>query len=365
MPITGLTVSRRVGVLMAPAPSEILPAFALADAPLFSPKLPITRFHGSKAGQAAGGGWGGGLQRGTGAGRRRQVLHPWHLQALLAWRGFSVFSREYDARRCQAELPASKMVKKISFSSACLVFQHVKARLRWHEGRSQSQRDSQRRRPRRVGTHRGLCRDGWTGRAGPAPLGQRAREGSPEGKETESVGPASSARACCIPAHRQESSPEGAAPLSTSPPASRSRSFLRGSPARAPAASSGRRLSGAGRAGGARARRGAAPPPGAGWGRQRRRGLRLPPAASRRGARSGAAAGSAHHPAAAREPGTRTEVTAGAFRGVIGSVRGCPPARARRYRRAPSLPGRGAAAKLLGPLGRRLPRASSGAAPGR
>lgn len=34
MPITGLTVSQRVTALMAPPPSEILPAFALADGPL-------------------------------------------------------------------------------------------------------------------------------------------------------------------------------------------------------------------------------------------------------------------------------------------------------------------------------------------
>lgn len=135
-------------------------------------------------------------------------MQPWHCR--LFWRGeVSLFPAVNTMQGgVRLRLPASMMVKKNSFSSACLVFQDVKAWLRWHEARSQSQRDGQRRRPRRVGTHRGLCRDGRTGRAGPAPLGQRIREGSPEGKGMESVGPASSARACCIPAHRQENTPE-------------------------------------------------------------------------------------------------------------------------------------------------------------
>lgn len=102
MPITGLTVSQRVTALMAPPPSEILPAFALADGPL----VPHALLSGQQeeAGGEGRAGSRGRLQRGRRAASRRQGA-PLALRALLARGGFSVFSRQYDARRCQAEAP--------------------------------------------------------------------------------------------------------------------------------------------------------------------------------------------------------------------------------------------------------------------
>ncbi|XP_062351381.1 myosin heavy chain IB [Cinclus cinclus] len=197
----------------------------------------------------------------------------------------------------------------------------VKDRLRWYEGRSQSHRDDQGRQPRRVGTHRGLCRDGRDSEPQRVPLkekGQNAGNPPPplEPAASPHTGTKTPPRAQHLPARpRQLPAPEvsfGEARRGHQPPAAGAGSAGRG----------GRAALGPGGARRRRRGRGGGGSGGAGCGC-----LRLPPAASRRGARSGAAAGSAHHPAAARERRTRTEVTAGAFRGVIGSVRGCPPAR--------------------------------------
>lgn len=76
-------------MLMASAPSGILPAFALAARPPFSPKLPVTCLHGSEAGQAAGGGGWRRAAKGQRSGQE-EAGAPLALQPLLAWGGFSV-----------------------------------------------------------------------------------------------------------------------------------------------------------------------------------------------------------------------------------------------------------------------------------